>query len=169
LFQVKRLMLGHVFTFVDTVIFWGGHENWRSQGAKTKIGDVKREGLFSREPSRDTPYFILDNEGSVSSRLTLGRSRIDRCEAQAGRVRIAKAKTASAAMGSLAGCICHAPEMELRALLPCYPYCYRITHAYFAVASGDPFASNSLRPLRAGSPHPAWCLEFVICSASVVV
>ena len=42
--EVKRLMLDHAFTFVDTVIFWVGDENWRSQGAMTKIGGVKREG-----------------------------------------------------------------------------------------------------------------------------
>ena len=26
-------MLDHAFTFVDTVVFWVGEENWRSQGA----------------------------------------------------------------------------------------------------------------------------------------
>jgi RimJ/RimL family protein N-acetyltransferase len=58
--EVKRLMLDHAFTFVDTVIFWVGDENWRSQGAMTKIGGVKREGLFTRELSGDRPYFIFD-------------------------------------------------------------------------------------------------------------
>lgn len=36
--EVKRLMLDHAFGFVDTVIFWVGEKNWRSQGAMTKIG-----------------------------------------------------------------------------------------------------------------------------------
>lgn len=36
--EVKRLMFDHAFTFVDTVIFWVGDTNWRSQGAMTKIG-----------------------------------------------------------------------------------------------------------------------------------
>jgi len=58
--EVKRLMLDHAFTFVDTVIFWVGEENWRSQGAMTKIGGVKRSGLFAREPSVTTPYFIFE-------------------------------------------------------------------------------------------------------------
>ena len=58
--EVKRLMLDHAFTFVDTVIFWVGEENWRSQGAMTKIGGVKREGLFTRELSGATPYFIFE-------------------------------------------------------------------------------------------------------------
>jgi N-acetyltransferase len=58
--EVKRLMLDHAFSFVDTVIFWVGEENWRSQGAMTKIGGVKREGLFTRELSGDRPYFIFE-------------------------------------------------------------------------------------------------------------
>jgi RimJ/RimL family protein N-acetyltransferase len=58
--EVKRLMLDHAFTFVDTVIFWVGHRNWRSQGAMTKIGGVKREGLLTRAESGDEPYFIFE-------------------------------------------------------------------------------------------------------------
>jgi RimJ/RimL family protein N-acetyltransferase len=58
--EVKRLMLDHAFTFVDTVVFWVGDENWRSQGAMTKIGGVKREGLLTRELSDDRPYFIFE-------------------------------------------------------------------------------------------------------------
>jgi RimJ/RimL family protein N-acetyltransferase len=58
--EVKRLMLDHAFTFVDTVIFWVGDTNWRSQGAMTKIGGIKREGLFIRELSGDRPYFIFE-------------------------------------------------------------------------------------------------------------
>jgi hypothetical protein len=53
-------MLDHAFTFVDTVIFWVGDANWRSQGAMTKIGGIRREGLFTRELSGDRPYFIFD-------------------------------------------------------------------------------------------------------------
>ena len=58
--EVKRLMLDHAFTFVDTVIFWVGEKNWRSQGAMTKIGGVRREGLLTRELSGATPYFIFE-------------------------------------------------------------------------------------------------------------
>ena len=65
--EVKRLMLDHAFTFVDTVIFWIGDENWRSQGAMTKIGGIKREGLFTRTLSGDRPYFIFE--------ITKGRYR----------------------------------------------------------------------------------------------
>jgi RimJ/RimL family protein N-acetyltransferase len=58
--EVKRLMLDHAFTFVDTVIFWVGEKNWRSQGAMTKIGGIKRPGLFTRELSGVTPHFIFE-------------------------------------------------------------------------------------------------------------
>jgi RimJ/RimL family protein N-acetyltransferase len=58
--EVKRLMLDHAFGFVDTVVFWVGEENWRSQGAMTKIGGVKREGLLTRELSGDRPHFIFE-------------------------------------------------------------------------------------------------------------
>jgi RimJ/RimL family protein N-acetyltransferase len=58
--EVKRLMLDHAFKFVDTVIFWVGEKNWRSQGAMTKIGGVKRDGLFTRELSGTMPYFIFE-------------------------------------------------------------------------------------------------------------
>jgi N-acetyltransferase len=42
------------------MIFWVGHQNWRSQGAMTKIGGVKREGLLTRELSGNEPYFIFE-------------------------------------------------------------------------------------------------------------
>jgi hypothetical protein len=41
-------------------VFWVGHENWRSQGAMTKIGGVKREGVFTREISGAHPYLIFE-------------------------------------------------------------------------------------------------------------
>ena len=62
--EVKRLMLAHAFTFVDTVVFWVGDENWRSQGAMTKIGGVKRDGFFIRESTGAMPYFIFEIEKS---------------------------------------------------------------------------------------------------------
>jgi RimJ/RimL family protein N-acetyltransferase len=58
--EIKRLMLDHAFTFVDTVVFWVGNENWRSQGAMTKIGGVKRAGLFTRTIAGDRPYTIFE-------------------------------------------------------------------------------------------------------------
>ena len=73
--EVKRLMLDHAFTFVDTVIFWVGETNWRSQGAMTKIGGVKRSGLFTRELSGTTPYLIF--EITKSRYLQGGRALVD--------------------------------------------------------------------------------------------
>lgn len=58
--EVKRLMLDHAFNFVDTVVFWVGDQNWRSQGAMTKIGGIKRDGLFTRELSGTRPYYIFE-------------------------------------------------------------------------------------------------------------
>jgi RimJ/RimL family protein N-acetyltransferase len=58
--EVKRLMLDHAFTFVDTVIFWVGEKNWRSQGAMEKIGGVRREGLFTRELAGPVPHVIFE-------------------------------------------------------------------------------------------------------------
>lgn len=46
--EIKKLMLDHAFTFVDTVVFWVGETNWRSRRAMQKIGGVLREGSFSR-------------------------------------------------------------------------------------------------------------------------
>lgn len=57
--EVKRLMLGHAFTFVDTVVFWVGEANWRSQRAMEKIGGVRRDGLAFR-PSTGGPHIIFE-------------------------------------------------------------------------------------------------------------
>jgi RimJ/RimL family protein N-acetyltransferase len=46
--EIKRLMLDQAFTFADTVVFWVGEHNWRSQKAMTKIGGVLRSGMRDR-------------------------------------------------------------------------------------------------------------------------
>ena len=46
--EIKKMMLEHAFTFVDTVLFWVGADNMRSQKAVEKIGGVKRDGSFTR-------------------------------------------------------------------------------------------------------------------------
>jgi N-acetyltransferase len=58
--EVKRLMLDHAFTFLDTVVFWVGEDNLRSQGAMTKIGGVKRAGLFTRALAGDVRHVIFE-------------------------------------------------------------------------------------------------------------
>ena len=57
--EVKRLMLSHAFTFVDTVIFWVGESNIRSQRAMEKIGGTRRHGVFSRPPLND-PHVVFE-------------------------------------------------------------------------------------------------------------
>lgn len=46
--EIKRLMLAHACTFVDTVVFWVADTNWRSQRAMEKIGGVRRPELQPR-------------------------------------------------------------------------------------------------------------------------
>ena len=61
-------MLDQAFGFVDTVTSTVGEENWRWQGAMTKIGGVKRDGLFYRELSGTTPHLV-----SKSARRRIGQ------------------------------------------------------------------------------------------------
>ena len=49
--EIKRLMLDHAFTFVDTVIFWVGEDNLRSRRAMEKIGGAPRDELRMRNYS----------------------------------------------------------------------------------------------------------------------
>ena len=57
--EVKRLMLAHAFTSVDTVLFWVGETNWRSQRAMEKIGATRRRGLHSR-PLAPHPHVVYE-------------------------------------------------------------------------------------------------------------
>ena len=57
--EVKRLMLTHAFTFVDTVVFWVGESNRRSQRAMEKIGATRRQGTFSRL-STPSPHVVFE-------------------------------------------------------------------------------------------------------------
>lgn len=52
-------MLEYAFTFVDTVVFWVGESNWRSQRAMQKIGGVLRPGIASR-PSTGGPHVVFE-------------------------------------------------------------------------------------------------------------
>ncbi len=63
--EIKRLMIDHAFTFADTVIFWVGEKNWRSQRAMEKIGGVRRPGIHTRAISRNAdgtlqPHVIFE-------------------------------------------------------------------------------------------------------------
>ena len=57
--EVKRLMLAHAFKFVDTVAFWVGDMNWRSQAAMEKIGGVRRPGPHARPPDY-APHVVFE-------------------------------------------------------------------------------------------------------------
>ncbi len=58
--EIKRLMLAHAFTFVETVIFWVGETNLRSRRAMEKIGGVLRPGTFNRAISAHVPHVIFE-------------------------------------------------------------------------------------------------------------
>jgi N-acetyltransferase len=61
--EMKRLMLGHAFQFVDSVIFLVGPSNFRSQRAVEKVGGVRvgvverggRESVVFRIEAPDVP------------------------------------------------------------------------------------------------------------------
>jgi N-acetyltransferase len=53
--EMKRLMLGHAFKFVDSVIFLVGPRNFRSQRAVEKIGGVR---VGSRPNGRGVESFV---------------------------------------------------------------------------------------------------------------
>jgi N-acetyltransferase len=72
--EVKRLMLDHAFGFVDTVVFWVGDTNLRSQGAMTKIGGIKRAGVFTRALSGDQRHYLF--EITKSRYQSGGRARL---------------------------------------------------------------------------------------------
>ena len=52
-------MLDHAFNFVETVVFWVGETNWRSQRAMEKIGGVRRDGVVSR-PQTGGPHVVFE-------------------------------------------------------------------------------------------------------------
>ncbi len=57
--EIKNLMTAHAFNFVNTVVFWVGETNWRSQRAMEKIGGVRREGRFTRPLTGPDQYNVI--------------------------------------------------------------------------------------------------------------
>ena len=57
--EMKRLMLGHAFRFVPSVVFLVAPENYRSQRAVEKIGGV-RDGTRPNEVGRDSVLFRVN-------------------------------------------------------------------------------------------------------------
>jgi RimJ/RimL family protein N-acetyltransferase len=58
--EIKRLLLDHAFTFVDTVVFWVGETNIRSRRAMEKIGGVLRDGVHYRDIAGEDPYVVYE-------------------------------------------------------------------------------------------------------------
>jgi RimJ/RimL family protein N-acetyltransferase len=59
--EVKDLMLTHAFRFVDTVVFWVGETNWRSQRAMEKIGAIRRTDPGIRVlDGRTLPHVVFE-------------------------------------------------------------------------------------------------------------
>ena len=59
--EMKRLMLGHAFQFVDSVVFVVGSTNFRSQRAVEKIGGVRtglRETNLHGKPAVNIDYQV---------------------------------------------------------------------------------------------------------------
>jgi N-acetyltransferase len=60
--EMKRLLLNHAFKFVDSVVFFVGEDNVRSQKAMEKVGAIK-VGTATRtygnhQPARNVKYVI---------------------------------------------------------------------------------------------------------------
>jgi RimJ/RimL family protein N-acetyltransferase len=53
--EMKRLLLNHAFKFVESVVFYVGEKNFRSQKAMEKIG-VIRVGLVTRAYGNHPPH-----------------------------------------------------------------------------------------------------------------
>ena len=66
--EMKRLMLGHAFRFVESVIFLIGTENLRSQRAVEKIGGV-RVGVRADASGRDSFVYQITRSTFAQSQL----------------------------------------------------------------------------------------------------
>ena len=59
--EIKRLMLEHAFEYVETVVFWVGGQNGRSQQAMIKIGGQLRPGDWTRQVGAALePYVVFE-------------------------------------------------------------------------------------------------------------
>jgi N-acetyltransferase len=60
--EMKRLLLNHAFRFVESVVFFIGQENLRSQKAMEKVGGIKNGTMHriygNRTPSLNVKYVI---------------------------------------------------------------------------------------------------------------
>lgn len=60
--EMKRLLLNHAFKFVESVVFFVGEDNVRSQKAMEKLGAIKagtaRRRYGNRQPAQNVKYVI---------------------------------------------------------------------------------------------------------------
>jgi len=56
--EMKRLLLNHAFKFVESVVFFVGETNFRSQKAMEKIG-ASRKGLVTRAYGHHPPHLSV--------------------------------------------------------------------------------------------------------------
>ena len=54
--EMKELLLAHAFKFIESVVFFVGEKNFRSQRAMEKIGAI-REGIVTRVYGNHPPHF----------------------------------------------------------------------------------------------------------------
>jgi RimJ/RimL family protein N-acetyltransferase len=63
--EMKRLLLNHAFKFVESVVFFVGEENVRSQKAMEKVGAIKAgtatRTYGNRSPARNIKYVIRNS------------------------------------------------------------------------------------------------------------
>ncbi|MGE5213093.1 MAG: GNAT family N-acetyltransferase [Nitrospirota bacterium] len=68
--EMKRLLLKHAFKFVESVLFFVGEDNIRSQKAMEKVGAIKlgrcRRTYGNRQPARNVKYVIRTDHGGES-------------------------------------------------------------------------------------------------------
>jgi RimJ/RimL family protein N-acetyltransferase len=64
--EMKRLLLNHAFKFVESVVFFVGEDNVRSQKAMEKVGAVKVGTAIrtygNRQPARNVKYMIKQSD-----------------------------------------------------------------------------------------------------------
>lgn len=66
--EMKRLMIGHAFHFVEHVIFLIGPRNFRSQRAVEKLGAVRR-GIGCDAAGRESVVYALSRGTAVGGQL----------------------------------------------------------------------------------------------------
>ena len=78
--EIKRLMLDHAFGFADTVVFWVGEQNWRSQHAMEKIGGVRRPEMIDRSYNGQTsPHIVFEITNLPGWETPLSHGPANRC------------------------------------------------------------------------------------------